>query len=71
MSGAGFAALCGMKLSKMHWENEREKVSSDEQTREAWMAADLKQQQRISRLLKIIEQLSWRTYLRHQSRVAR
>jgi hypothetical protein len=71
MSGSGFAALWGMKLSKMHWENEREKVFSDAQTGEAWTAPDLKQQQRISRLLKIIEQLSWRTYLRHQRRIAR
>ena len=59
-----------MKLSKIHWEKESERNFSREETREAVIAANLKQR-RIREILRRIEQLSWRTYLDRKSRGAR
>jgi hypothetical protein len=67
--GSWFALHKGMKLSKIHWEKTKRSLNPEE-THEAATTAD-PNQRRIRELLRRIEQLSWRTYLRQKSRVAR
>jgi hypothetical protein len=59
-----------MALPRVHRENERERNSSQHQTDDIVTAADSRQQ-RLRELLKTIEQLSWRTYLKGKTRVVR
>jgi hypothetical protein len=58
----------GVALPNFQWEDEHKRNPRGEQTDEAATAAVLKQR-RLRELLRKIEQLSWRTYLKGKSRV--
>jgi hypothetical protein len=59
-----------MRLPSVDRNDEKMREPSGKRADEAETAVELKQR-RMRELLKKIEELSWRTYLEHKSRVAR